>query len=257
VADETETSESRRPKAPWRARLLRAAFGLLYRSRTLYWLASTLPFAGQWHVWQRRALSRVVGRDVLDVGCGPGTLLADLVAAGYRCRAVDVSPQMVDAARAELRRRGLAGHDVHVVPARVQELPFADASFDTVTSTFPTEYIYDPLAIREIARVLRPGGCLIVVEGAMLLPATLWVIPLVAFQALIYGQSLQCALERGEARRRAVPQGQVYTEDLPARASAIPLESAGLRRREQRDWSRLWVVYVTVGEKVLVGADRP
>jgi SAM-dependent methyltransferase len=244
-------------RSPARADILRMLFGLLYRSRTLYWMASTLPFAGQWHVWQRRALPRVVGRDVLDVGCGPGRLLADLVAAGYRCRAVDASPQMVEAARAELRRRGMAGHDVQVVRARVQDLPFADASFDTVTSTFPTEYIYDPQAIREIARALRPGGRLVVVEGARLLPASPWVSPLVAFQALVYGQSLRRALGRGEARGQAVPRGQVYTEDLPARASTIPLEAAGLRRLEQRDWSRLWVVYVTVGEKALVGLDGP
>ncbi len=257
MTDEAETSGTGQPKAPWRSRLLGAAFGLLYRSRTLYWLASTLPFAGQWHVWQRRALPRVVGQDVLDVGCGPGTLLADLVAAGYRCRAVDASPQMVEAARAELRLRGLAGRDVQVAQARVQDLPFADASFDTVTSTFPTEYIYDPLAIREIARVLRPGGRLVVVEGAMLLPATLWLIPLVAFQALVYGQPLRRALGRGEARGQAVPRGQVYTEDLSGRASAIPLEAAELRRLEQRDRSRLWVVYVTVGEKAPVGADGP
>ena len=36
-----------------RASVLRALFGVLYRNRTLYWLASTIPFAGQWRRWQR------------------------------------------------------------------------------------------------------------------------------------------------------------------------------------------------------------
>jgi SAM-dependent methyltransferase len=237
------------PQSSWRARVLGAAFGLLYQSRVLYWLASTLPFAGQWHVWQRRVLPRIVGHDVLDIGCGPGALLVDLVAAGYRCRAVDASPRMVAAARATLRRRGLAGRDVQVVQARVQELPFSNAAFDTITSTFPTDYIYDPRAIREIARVLRPGGRLVVVESAILLPAALWIVPFVLFQALVYGQSLRHALSRGAARGSPVARGEVRTETLPGRPSAIPLEAAGLRRSEQRDRSRLWEVYVTVGEK--------
>ncbi len=39
-----------------RASVLRALFGVLYRNRTLYWLASTIPFAGQWRRWQRLVL---------------------------------------------------------------------------------------------------------------------------------------------------------------------------------------------------------
>src|SRR5262244_3290570 len=90
-----------------RAGVLRAIFGLLYRNRMLYWLASTIPFAGQWRRWQRLVLPLLDGTDVLELGCGPGTLLADLVQAGYTCTAIDQSPQMVAAARDTLHRRGL------------------------------------------------------------------------------------------------------------------------------------------------------
>ena len=72
-------------KIPLRARTVRFLFGLLYKNRALYWLASTIPFAGQWRRWQRLVLPRLVGHDVLEVGCGIGTLLADMVAAGYAC----------------------------------------------------------------------------------------------------------------------------------------------------------------------------
>jgi hypothetical protein len=65
-----------------RERFLRAAFGMLYRSRTLYWLASTIPFAGNWRVWQRRVLERITGNDVLEIGPGIGYLFADMVRAG-------------------------------------------------------------------------------------------------------------------------------------------------------------------------------
>ena len=76
-------------RTPARDSILQTAFGVLYQSRTLYWLVSTVAFAGRWRVWQRRALPRLVGHDVLEVGCGIGSLLADMVRAGYRCRAVD------------------------------------------------------------------------------------------------------------------------------------------------------------------------
>src|SRR5437764_8399686 len=88
---------------------------------------------------------------------------------GYDCRAVEHSPAMVAAARDTLQRRNV-GAGKRVLQGSAQHLPFPDASFDTVVSTFPSEYIYDPDTISEVARVLRPGGCLIVIEGANLLP---------------------------------------------------------------------------------------
>ncbi len=175
-------------KESLRWRVVRPLFELLYTNRVLYWAASTIPFAGKWRTWQRLVLPRLHGRDVLEVGCGPGALLIDLLAAGYQCKAIDRSPQMVAAAQGRLRR---AGHDPATVhQADVRQLPFAGASFDNVVSTFPTEYIVDPHALAEIARVLRPGGRLIVVLGATLVPANVALLPFVAIQRLIYGRSV-------------------------------------------------------------------
>src|SRR6266487_4768179 len=139
-------------------------FETLYRNRYLYRFASTVPFAGQWRVWQRLVLSRIRGDDVLELGCGLGDLLADMLEAGYHCRAVEHSPEMVSAARDTLRKRGV-GDPSTVLQGSAQKLPFNNSSFNTVISTFPSEYIYDPDSIAEIERVLRPGGRLIVVEG--------------------------------------------------------------------------------------------
>src|SRR5579885_3061962 len=87
--------------------LRKLLFETLYKNRYLYRFASTVPFAGQWRVWQRQVLPRNVGHDVLELGCGLGDLLADMLAAGYHCRAVEQSPEMVAAARETLRRRGV------------------------------------------------------------------------------------------------------------------------------------------------------
>ncbi len=144
-------------------------FETLYKNKYLYRFASTVPFAGQWRVWQRLVLSRLHGHDVLELGCGLGDLLADMSEAGYACLAVEHSPQMAQAARETLQRRRLS-KKASVIQGSSQQLPFSNASFDTVVSTFPSEYIYDPDTIAEVERVLRPGGRLIVVEGANLLP---------------------------------------------------------------------------------------
>lgn len=212
---------NRAPTARWS--IVRWLFELLYHSRTLYLLASTIPFAGQWRVWQRLALERVTGVDTLEVGCGIGTLLGDTLSRGYHARAIDRSPQMVAATRRELRRRGLPVAPDTVQLASVQTLPFADASFDSVISTFPTDYIADPATLREIARVLRPGGRLVIVLGASLLPARLALRPLVALQRLVYGRAdaqaaVSCARSAGLA---ATLQSRLRAAGLAAQAECV------------------------------------
>src|SRR5215469_13893130 len=166
--------------------LRKTLFETLYKNKYLYRFASTVPFAGQWRVWQRLVLSRLHGHDVLELGCGLGDLLADMSDAGYVCLAVERSPQMVEAARETLQRRNLSTK-ASVIQGSVQHLPFSNASFDTVVSTFPSEYIYDPDTIAEVERVLRSGGRFIVVEGANLLPIGFLQPLLVFVQMLVYG----------------------------------------------------------------------
>lgn len=229
----------------------RGLFELLYKNRALYWFASTIPFAGQWRVWQRLTLAHLLGQDVLEVGCGIGDLLVDMAQAGYHCQAIDRSPQMVAATRAKLARKGLADR-VEVVEGRVQALPFADASFDSVVSTFPTEYIYDPATLREIARVLRPGGRLIIVIGAGLLPVGPVNFLLTLLHALVYGSSaLYRRRPAAPARRSTQPEaeGQEPAGGFASAGAHIPLEVAGLRRREEREVGNVWEAFLVIGEK--------
>ncbi len=216
-----------------RGDVLRALFGLLYRSRTLYWLASAIPFAGQWRRWQRLALDRLTGHDILEVGCGTGTLLADMALAGYACSAIDASPQMVSAARAELRRRA-PDAGVVVRQGSVTALPYPSASFDSVVSTFPTEYIYDPDALREIARVLRPGGRLVIVLGATLLPVSALLLPFVAVQTLAYG---------------ARPRTTGTCVASKALGASLPFAAAGLTASEECVRGPFWEAYVVCADK--------
>lgn len=226
-------------------------FETLYRNRYLYRFASTVPFAGQWRTWQRLVFPRISGHDVLELGCGLGDLLADLLADGYHARAVEQSPQMVAAARDTLRRRKL-GQPALVIQGTAQALPFRDASLDTVVSTFPAEYIYDPDTIAEVERVLRPAGRLIVVEGANLLPVGLLQPLLLVIQLLVYGP----AAVYGPRKRRTLgaqgaPSSDITTEVVHNAwfGRSIPLEAHNLRRRSECVRSPRWVVYITIGEK--------
>jgi len=245
-------------------------FETLYKNRYLYRFASTVPFAGQWRVWQRLVLPRITGHDVLELGCGLGDLLVDMIEAGYNCRAVEHSPQMVAAARDTLQRRHL-GEKNWVLQGSAQHLPFNANSFDTVVSTFPSEYIYDPDTIAEVERVLRPGGRLIVIEGANLLPVGFLQPLLVLVQVLVYGPSAvygprkhrNLDEEMARNQRTERPENKmlhnnretgtgITTEMVPGSwfGQHIPLEQFGLRRRSERVRSHRWEVYITFGQKI-------
>jgi ubiquinone/menaquinone biosynthesis C-methylase UbiE len=93
------------------------------------------------------------GLDVLECGCGTGLILERVATFAHRAVGIDLSPGMLDLARA----RGL---DVH--EGSVTELPFADASFDVTCSFKVLAHVPDiGKALREMARVTRPGGVIL------------------------------------------------------------------------------------------------
>jgi demethylmenaquinone methyltransferase/2-methoxy-6-polyprenyl-1,4-benzoquinol methylase len=121
---------------------------------------------GQDPRWRSFLVSRVraaPGDTVLDVATGTGAVARELIRRkGCRVVGVDVTPEML----AEARRR--LGPDVELVEARAEQLPFADASFDALTFTYLLRYVDDPAAtLRELARVVRPGGTIASLEFAV------------------------------------------------------------------------------------------
>ncbi|MDX6642700.1 MAG: hypothetical protein QOD76_662 [Solirubrobacteraceae bacterium] len=91
---------------------------------------------------------------LLDVGMGPGVLAAELTGLGWTVSGVDISAAMV-----ELARRRLPGAGERFQVARIEALPFAEASFDAVCAMGVIEYASDQSrAVSELARVLKRGG---------------------------------------------------------------------------------------------------
>lgn len=102
---------------------------------------------------------RLDGLSVLDAGCGPGFLAADLSGRGARVTAFDVTPAMVEMTRNRL------GPESQVLLANLEEpLEFAgDASFDFIVCPLVLSYVEDWDAVfAEFYRVLRPGGSIVV-----------------------------------------------------------------------------------------------
>jgi ubiquinone/menaquinone biosynthesis C-methylase UbiE len=99
------------------------------------------------------------GQRLLDVGCGPGTItadLAELVAPG-EVVALEREPAVLEAVSALMRERGLA--NVVTAVGDVYALDHADASFDVVHAHQVLQHLSDPVAaLREVRRVTRPGG---------------------------------------------------------------------------------------------------
>ena len=94
------------------------------------------------------------GRRVLDVGCGPGALTAELVRrqGTARVSAVDPSPSFVAAVRERL-----PGADARLAAA--EQLPFPDGSFEVVLAQLVVHFMADPVAgLREMGRVAAEGG---------------------------------------------------------------------------------------------------
>jgi demethylmenaquinone methyltransferase/2-methoxy-6-polyprenyl-1,4-benzoquinol methylase len=135
--------------------------------------------------WQdprwRRAMVAAVGASpgdrVLDVATGTG-MVAEQLVDRYGCRVVglDQSEAMLGRARAKLAARAQLAGRVELVVGEAEQLPFGDAEFDHLTFTYLLRYVDDPAAtLRELARVVKPGGRIACLEFAV--PGQPWLWP--------------------------------------------------------------------------------
>lgn len=134
------------------------------------WCCDSFLFRGQWRKLRQRtaALAHIQPGDaVLDVGCGTGTLALEVarrVGNAGHVTGIDPSSEQIARARAKAARRTLS---IEFQIGVIEQLPFPDTSFDVVLSTLMMHHLPAPLkrqGLAEIARVLKPGGRLIIAD---------------------------------------------------------------------------------------------
>jgi ubiquinone/menaquinone biosynthesis C-methylase UbiE len=131
-----------------------------------------VPFATAPGIQDETALRLVVefsdaGPDdtVLDVACGPGIVVCAFAKVVKHATGLDLTPAMLDRARTLQREKGLGNITWQLGEA--MPLPYPDASFSIITSRFAFHHFLDPLtAIKEMARVCRPDGKVVVIDSA-------------------------------------------------------------------------------------------
>jgi demethylmenaquinone methyltransferase / 2-methoxy-6-polyprenyl-1,4-benzoquinol methylase len=124
---------------------------------------------GQDPRWRRFLASRIPrdGGRVLDVATGTGLVAELLARAGHPVTGLDQSPEMLALARERF------DGGVQLVEASAESLPFEAGSFDHLTFTYLLRYVDEPGAVlAELARVVRPGGTVAMLEFAV--PRGLW-----------------------------------------------------------------------------------
>ena len=195
-----------------------------------YDVTNTVLSMGQDRLWRKAVLAAVdprVGEHVLDLAAGTGASTQSLAASGADVIACDFSLGMLRAGRA-------ARPELNFVAGDATQLPFADHSFDAVTISFGLRNIVDPDAgLREMLRVCKPGGRLVVCEFSH---------PTQKAFRTVYTEYLMKALPSIATKMSSNPDAYVYlAESIRAwpnqRELAARISSAGWERTAYRNLS--------------------
>ena len=163
--------------------LLRFFFHLLYHQFAFtYDLVAATVSLGRWKDWVLSVAPFIEGTRILEIGHGPGHLQRALLDRNLLAVGIDESSQMGRLAKRNLTRffrskrttskshTGFSGYaQISLARGISQYLPFPPGSFDTLVSTFPSEYIFDRKTLDEAQRVLTGNGRFVILPGATIL----------------------------------------------------------------------------------------
>ena len=147
-------------------------FRLLYHefAWSYDWVAAVVSL-GRWKSWTLSVLPYLDNSIVLELGPGPGHLQVALTKKGMPTFGLDASWQMAKQAKKRLRQQSFPNN---ISRGRAQSMPYASDYFDKVVATFPSEYILDPDTLRQVWRVLKRDGELIIIPVAWITGKRWW-----------------------------------------------------------------------------------
>lgn len=205
-----------------------------------YDLTNTVLSMGQDRYWRKATRSTLAvgpGQKVLDLAAGTAVSTVELAKSGAWCVAADFSVGMLAAG---------AARDVPKVAGDATRLPFGDDVFDAVTISFGLRNVVDTQAgLREMARVTRPGGRLVVCEFST---------PSNALFATVYKEYLMRALPRVARAVSSNPEAYVY---LAESIRAWPDQAALAQQITQAGWAGVCWRNLTGGIVALHAGYKP
>ena len=116
--------------------------------------------------WRRRAVRGLLG-NVLDVACGTGDMMLELLKRGCTVTGVDLSEEMLEIARTKTASANFQLSTFNFQLGDAEALPFAEGEFDAVTCAFGVRnFVHLEQGLNEMLRVLKPGGRMVILELA-------------------------------------------------------------------------------------------
>jgi len=166
--------------------------------------------------WLRKLvdlLKDVRGKKVLDCGCGVGNLSAYLVMRDARVKGFDISSEMVKVARANAEKNG-TNEKCNFLCCSFEDLPYRDISFDLAVGSYVLHHVDIELAVRELHRVLKPGGRAVFIETWGKNPLLVWAGKYLAgrFGIAKYGTKYEHPITTVDIKKMRKIFSQVYLE---------------------------------------------
>lgn len=152
-------------------KLLQVFFHLLYHEFAWsYDLVAWVVSLGLWNRWIRTVIPYLSSGTILELGHGPGHLQKQATLEGFKFLGIDLSPQMGRICRQRLEKARIKPK---LIRASGNSIPLSDHSISQIVATFPTEYIYTHSSVREMGRILKPGGSIIILPMAWITGKTI------------------------------------------------------------------------------------